>query len=263
MRPDHKKIMIEFTSTDPAICVITLNRPECRNALSGQMLEDFVQILDEIRAESSAKVVLIQGIGAGFCSGIDLKEAATSYETAEKMFAQVVDILVRLRKLRQTVITSASGIAYGGGSAIIAASDIAVASADLKIATPEVKRGFDPVLLFPLFRRKLSDAALRELILTGEPITASRAKEIGLVQYVLDEQSRQDFAIALAEKIVQNEPTAMVNAKLFLNAHDTMLYQLPLEDELRLSLSSHLESWKTQPAQEGVAAFVEKRQPVW
>ena len=255
--------MIEYKHSNPSICVITLNRPESRNALSSKMLDDFVQILDEIRADSATKVLLIEGSGPGFCSGIDLKEAATSFETAEIMFGRIVDILVRLHALKQTVITSAHGIAFGGGSAIIAVSDIVVAATDLKIATPEVKRGFDPVLLFPLFRRKISDAALRELILVGEPIYASRAKEIGLVQYVVEEQTRQDFAMAIAEKITQNESVAMGNAKLMLNANENMSYQILLEEELQLSLRSHLKSWKTKAAQEGVAAFLEKRKPIW
>ncbi len=255
--------MLEFSRYRPEVAVLRFNRPERRNALSLAMLEQMLEHLEALRTDPTARVLLVQGNGATFCGGIDLQEAAQSPETAFAMFEKVTEMILTLRRLPQIVIVSAQGHAVGGGAALIAVGDLTIGDAELRIAAPEVRRGFETVLLFPLFRRKIGDAGLRQLLLTGQSIDAVRAREIGLLQYVVPSEERIARTERLAEEVCEAEPHALKEAKILLTAHENSSFEISLEEELRLSLRSHIESWKTAAAQEGVAAFLEKRRPGW
>ncbi|MGL6193943.1 MAG: enoyl-CoA hydratase/isomerase family protein [Thermoguttaceae bacterium] len=240
----------------PEIAKLTLDRPEKRNALSSEMLSGIIATLKQIGEEQTVQIVILQGNGSGFCSGIDLKEAAISFDKATEMFSQVVELITCIRTLPQIVVAVPHGFAVGGGVALIAASDLVVAESDLKICCPEVKRGFDPVLLFPLLRRKLADSALRELLLTGLPITANRAKEIGLLQYVVSRDEQETFSLNLTKEMLTADAEAVQNAKLMFLANENTQFGLPLVEELRFSLHAHLMSWQSETAQNRVAKFL-------
>lgn len=254
---------VELEFPGARVAVLSLNRPSHHNALSRDMLRKILAILDDLKSDPEHRVLVIEGRGKGFCSGIDLREAARSDDSAEEMFRSVVEILVKIRNLPGIVISSVHGFAYGGGCALIAASDLVVSSPEMQLVSPEVRRGFDPVLLFPLLRRKIGDSGQREMLLAGRPIDAYRAKEIGLIQYILPEEKRFRFVEMLVEELLRNDPLASRNTKRMLIAHENSFYGISLEEELRLSLQSHLESWKSESAREGVRAFLEKREPVW
>ncbi len=235
-----------------------LNRPDSGNALSGEILLRLLEFLEEIERQNEVRILILRGEGKNFCGGIDLREVLESEEKATEMFSQVVKLFVKLRQSPAVVICAAQGGAFGGGAGLIASGDLSIAATDLKLGCPEVLRGFDPVLLFPLFRRKLSDSALRQLLLTGQPIDASRAKEIGLVQYVVEKESLQTSAFKLAEQIRKADPNAVRQAKLMLSANERTMYGISLEDEFQQSLQVHLASWKTETAQERVRDFFRK-----
>lgn len=242
--------MIHLHHHCPQIAVLTLDHVQRCNALSKQMLKRFLEILRDLKHDPTLRVLLLQGEGRMFCSGIDLKEAKESPENAAEMFHDVVQIFIQLRQFPQIVLSAVHGGAYGGGTALIASSDFVLAADDLKLATPEVLRGFDPVLLFPLLRRKLSDSALRQLLLTGEPVDAVRAKEIGLVhEIVTDGKNLREEAIGKAETLCRTNSKAAQSAKLMLAAHENQLFPMTLEEEMRFSLSAHLKSWKELLAQ--------------
>ena len=246
---------MEFSRISDEIAVITLDRPDCGNALSEEVLIRFEETLRKIHENERNRVLILRGTGKHFCGGIDLREAIESFEKASSMFSRVAKILVQLRQIPSVTLASVHGGAFGGGAALIACCDLAVAADDLKLGCPEVLRGFDPVFLFPLFRRKLTDSTLRQLLLTGLPIDAVRTKEIGLVHHVVEKEKTWDFSRDLAEKICQCEPNAVRNAKLLLTAHEYRMYGISLEEELQLSFQSHIESWKTDAAQERVRNF--------
>lgn len=254
---------ILFERPRTSLALVTLNRPERFNALSGEMLREFLKTLDAIAAGPGHRVLLIRGNGKGFCSGIDLQECSTSEEAAEEMFRHVTEIILKIRRLPGLVVSSVHGGAYGGGSAIVAASDLALCSEGTKFGTTETRLGFDPVLLFPLFRRKLTEAPLKELLLAGRSIDAHRARDIGLVQYVVEETEREDFTRDLIRDVLRTEKNATQNAKWMLQANENTIYGISFEEELTLSLQAHLESWRTLEAYEGVRAFLEKRNPSW
>lgn len=240
---------------------LTLNRPERSNALSLDLLERFTGVLDEIKANSKLRTVLLKAEGRNFCGGLDLKEAADSDENARKMPKLVADILVKIRTLPQIVVTLARGAARAGGGAIIAASDLVVATKDFNIAFPEVRRGLEPMLLFPLLRRKLSCSALSELLLTGNAIDASRSLQLGLVHHVAENGCEDDIVGKLIEKIHCTDRNAVWTAKELILVHETTAAGCSLENEFAQSLENHLASWFSLSGREGVAAFLEKREP--
>ncbi len=240
-----------------------LSRPERSNAFSLDLLREFSRRLDEIRADRSRLVLFISAEGKNFCGGLDLAEASESDENAREMPKLVVEILSKLRRLPQVVVTAVQGAVRAGGAALMAASDLVVAAEDFNVAFPEVKRGLEPVLLFPLLRRKLSASALSELLLTGNPVDAQRARQLGLVHHVVPNGRQQEVALELAEEICRNAPSTIRTAKELILVHETTQAGCSLEEEFEQSLENHILSWHSPAAREGVAAFLEKRPPVF
>ncbi|MGL6225478.1 MAG: enoyl-CoA hydratase/isomerase family protein [Thermoguttaceae bacterium] len=254
---------ILFSRRSPEIAEWTFNRPDSHNAFSGRMLEEVAQCLENIENDPQIRVLVLQGNGPTFCAGIDLKEAATNSKTAFSMFEKMVRFVARLRRLPFLVLSSAHGSAIGGGSAMLAASDMVLLDSQTQVASPDVRRGFEPLLFFPLFRRKLNDAALRQFLLTGLPLDAFRAKEIGLAQVVVEPNQRAEVTLKWAKQLCEGERNAVMQGKQLLAVAENTTLGITLEEELDLSLQSHFSSWNSPTAREGVAAFLEKRQPVF
>lgn len=238
-----------------------MNRPERSNAFSLALLRELWHRLDDIGGDSEVRILILQAEGKNFCGGLDLAEAAESDEKARIMPKLVVEILAKIRKTPQIVVAAVQGAARAGGGALVAACDLVVASENFNIAFPEVHRGLEPVLLFPLLRRKLSVSALNELLLTAQPIDAVRARQLGLVHHVVDDGRQRDAALELAEKILDADADSLRTAKELIYVHETQLGGCSLEDEFARSYENHVTSWFSASGQEGVAAFLEKRKP--
>ena len=248
-------------SVSPSVVRLTLNRPERSNAFSLELLRQFVEELDSFAVPSTVRGVILTAAGKNFCGGLDFHEAIRS-DDVRLMSLLVVEILAKLRRLPQIVVAVAHGAARGGGAALLLAADFVVAADDLTIGFPEVRRGLEPLLLFPLLRRRCDGGALREMLIPGLPINAEKAERFGLVHRIvpLDEEKRQTET--LVEEILRGETVAVRTAKEAIIAHETELYG-PLEEEFALALESHLVSWQSPAAREGVAAFLEKREPAF
>ena len=145
-----------ITKIDTQIVTLTLNRPERCNAFSEEMLTLLLERLAEIAADPGCLVVLLQGAGKAFCSGLDLAEAmqenmkSGTVSLPHRPATMVADVLIQLRRMPQIVIASVHGSAFGGGGALVAASDLVVAADGFKMGFPEVRRGLEPALLIPL-----------------------------------------------------------------------------------------------------------------
>lgn len=252
---------IRFYRDDKNFVSLILNRPERSNALSLDLLRRFSEYLDEIRDDSRYGVLLLRAEGKNFCGGLDLKEATQSDENARLMPTLVVEILAKLRRLPQVVVTEAQGAARAGGGALIAASDLVVATEDFNIAFPEVRRGLEPMLLFPLLRRKLSTSALSELLLTGDPVNAQRALQLGLVHRIVQRSVGGALEEGYVSDILNADPKAVRTAKEMILVHENAAAGCSLEEEFAQSLENHLASWCSPSGREGVAAFLEKREP--
>jgi len=281
---------ILLTEHSSEIVTLTLNRPERCNAFSLNMLEQFHSHLCRLERDRQRRVVILRGAGKMFCSGMDLAEAAENTLPEEieqaknpetfpwrkshqhKIASFVAEIFVQLRRMPQIVICAPHGFACGGGGGLIAASDLVVAADDLKIMFPELKRGLKPVLLFPLLRRKLSDSALRWMVLTGTAIDAQCTRKFGLVHDIVRPDMLDEAALSLARDVCLGEPETVHHAKQQMQSpgtgHDivkpNMLCDFELfKEEMQQAVEQHTRSWFSVSAQEGVAAFLEKRLPEW
>lgn len=268
---------LRLTEIKPGVWEIILNRPERRNAFSSTMLRLFAESLERIRTDAGARILVLRGMGTLFCGGLDLKEAFSDEKAPEsekygyfggaadfpadlsfRMPARVVEILHRLLTLPQTVFAVAQGGAFGGGAGLLAVSDYVLADSRFRLGFPELRRGLRPSLLHPFLRRKLSESAMKELLLTGEALDAETVKRFGLVQRIEPFERLDEAAGELLERFLAGEPKTAKMAKALLN--ETLI---PPTDEIVAGLFDHWESWKSREAGEGVAAFLEKRPPNW
>lgn len=237
--------------------LITLNRPEVRNAVNDSLARSLAAAVDELDEDSALRVGVLTGAGKGFSAGMDLK-ALTQGETGSapgRGFAGIVE-----HPPRKPMIAAIEGFALAGGLEIALACDLIVASRDAKVGLPEVKRGLVAAAggLLHLPRRVPHHFAF-EMVLTGSMVSAERAERMGLVNMVTAPGQALDQALSLAEEIAANAPLAVEASKRILieqrdwSAGDAWQHQAAFVAAVRAS----------EDCAEGARAFVEKRPPVW
>src|SRR6188472_337893 len=168
----------------PQITVLTLNRPERRNALTIELLSELNAAIKIASDQPQERVIILRGAGAAFCTGLDLKEAADqtkAHATAE----MVANTLITISQTRLVTIAAVHGAAVAGGAGIMSACDFVVAAEGTKIGYPETRRGLVAGLVLTFLRRQLRERDIRELLLGAELIDAKRALEMGLVNRVV------------------------------------------------------------------------------
>ncbi len=242
----------------PGLALATLNRPERRNALCIELLESLCKNVENLAAESSTRVLILRGEGPIFCSGLDLSEASIP-SLVQHSAECVAKVLQLMRKTRLVTIAAAHGGAYAGGAGLMASCDMAIGTTDLQIGFPEAQRGLLPALICGVLSPKIREGDLRELFLVGNSIDAVRAQQIGLLQRVVDRNELLEEAIQTALGVLAGGPRTIEATKALLNqaylANDSTSTQRMLE--------IHLGARHSPEAQEGLAAFVEKRRPNW
>src|SRR5213078_1320602 len=175
-------VLIEKQS--PQITVVTLNRPQRRNSLTIELLNELVASIKVASDQADERVLILRGSGAAFCTGLDLKEAADQ-KKAHMTAEMVANTLVAISQTRLVTIAAVHGAAVAGGAGIMSACDFVVAAERTKIGYPEVRRGLVAGLVMTFLRRQIGERNMRELLLGSELIYAERANEIGLVNRVV------------------------------------------------------------------------------
>ena len=242
----------------PGVVELVLNRPGRRNALTVALMGAIVDAIKGLSADESARVLILRGAGPVFCAGLDLNEASDP-ALAESGAEGVARMLAALAATSLITIAVAHGVAAAGGAGLLAACDFAVASEELKIVFPEVRRGLVPALVATVLRKKLKDADLRELFLLAEPIDAARARSMGLVSRVVAAGMARAEADRLAALILEGAPRAVRSTKALL----AELVSAAGGDAVRIALDYHIRARIDPEAREGLAAFLEKRPPDW
>ena len=243
-----------------AICILTLDRPEQRNTLTQAMMAALGRALLEAESDPEVRVALLTGSGRTFCAGLDLREfgeqGAGDPERDEGAGAGYLKLLHG--ELAVPVVGAANGTAVAGGLELLLGCDLIVASDQAKFGLPEAKRGLVPGGNGTLLGARIPTAVALELLLTGEPVSAQRAYEVGLVNRVTPADQVLETALALAERIAANGPLAVRTAK--------QLVQLAASD-LAAARRRILEVvpgiFASEDAREGARAYLEKRAPVW
>jgi methylglutaconyl-CoA hydratase len=249
-------VLIEKES--PQTTVVTLNRPERRNALTLELLTELYAAIQLASDQPAQRVLILRGAGAAFCTGLDLKEAADStkaHATAE----MVANTLVAISQTRLVTIAAVHGAAVAGGAGIMSACDFIVAAERTKIGYPEVRRGLVAGLVMTFLRRQVGERNMRELLFSGELIDAARAKEIGLVNRIVAPDDVMNEAQKFAASVLQGAPGALAQTKRLV---EELWWRLVKED-VDVALRYHMQARESDEAREGIAAFNEKRKPNW
>jgi methylglutaconyl-CoA hydratase len=238
--------------------VIRLNRPEKRNALSCVLMKELVSAIDAVMDSPDQRAIVFLAEGPVFCAGLDLNEL-TDQSKAKESASLLSTLLKRIHTFPITTICGVHGSAMAGGAALMACCDIVLSEEDASIGFPEVRRGIVAGFVSAILSRQLRQRDIKELLLIGEPVTASRAREMGLVTRVVPKGTLHESMDELVEKVLKGAPQTMRLSKGLLEKLDPS----PLEQSWAVAESFHLQSRASGEAKEGVQAFLEKRQPRW
>lgn len=239
---------------------LTLDRPERRNALSRELIHRLTGALLELATDEAARVVVLAANGPAFCAGHDLAEMTGRTEDEyRELFAACSRVMLGLRRLPQPVIARVHGTATAAGCQLVAACDLAVAAEGATFATPGVKIGlFCTTPMVPLVRAVPAKAAL-EMLLTGAPISAERAKKLGLVNRVVPADQLDAAVAEWTGAVLASSPAVVrLGKRAFYDLHD-----LPEEEAYRRAVEVMTANALRHDAQEGIAAFLQKRPPEW
>lgn len=250
--------VVQVERQSPQITVVTLNRPERRNALTLELLTELCAAVTVTSEQPEQRVLILRGAGAAFCTGLDLKEAADqtkAHATAE----MVANTLITLSQTRLVTIAIVHGAAVAGGAGIMSACDFVVAAERTKLGYPEVRRGLVAGLVMSFLRRQVGERNMRELLFGAELIDAARAKEIGLVNRVVAQGEVMHEAQKFAASVLQGAPGALAQTKRLVEE----LWWHSVKDDVDIALKYHMQARESDEAREGIAAFNEKRKPNW
>src|SRR5207244_4044188 len=236
-------VLIEKQS--PQITVVTLNRPQRRNSLTIELLNELVASIKVASDQADERVLILRGSGAAFCTGLDFKEAADQ-KKAHMTAELVAKALVTLAETRVVTIAAVHGAAVAGGAGIMSACDFVVAAKKTKIGYPEVRRGLVAGLVMTFLRRQVGERNLRELVLGGELIDAARAKEIGLVNRVVEPDELMNEAIEFADSVLQGAPNAIGQTKRLIEE----LWSSSVKEDVDRALKHHLQARESDEARE-------------
>lgn len=241
----------------PQVTLLTLNRPERRNALTIELMSELTSAIENAATDPAQRIVILRGAGKAFCTGLDLGEAVKHdpHETAEA----VAKMLLAIAETRLVTIAQVHGAAVAGGAGVMSACDFVIAGDHTKIGYPEVRRGLVAGLVMTFLRRQLRERDLRELLLASELITAHRAYEIGLVNRVVPVTELESEAQKIVTSVLQGAPGAISNSKRLMEE----LWSTSVRQDIELALRHHLDARESPEAREGIAAFNEKRPPNW
>lgn len=246
-----------FDAREDGIAVITINRPDQRNALTAEVREGLRTAWQRFEADDALRIAILTGSGdKAFCAGGDLKEMVEARMTVppRDMFALPYDTI----ELSKPTIAAVNGVAFAGGWMIAQACDLCVASTSAKFAITEVKVGRGSPWAAPLIHM-IGQRIFMEIVLTGKPIDAARAYEIGLVNRLAEPGAVLDAAIELAREVLEGAPLSVKAAR------ETVMLSTEMGRSAALDAArtAHEQTYNSLDAQEGPRAFAEKRKPVW
>jgi methylglutaconyl-CoA hydratase len=254
-------VTILVTDVD-GVRMITLNRPERRNAMTPEMQQELIVAMEEAAA-SDCSVVVFAGAGEAFCAGLDLtslqgmndKSAAEFTADAER----IAKMFRTLYELPKPTIAVVHGAAVAGGTGLATMCDFTLAAPGVKFGYTEVKIGFVPAVVSAFLVLQIGEKAARDLLLTGRLFTSEEAERLGLVNEVVPPEQLTARTLELVGLLRANSPEALSATKRLLSAQN----KIWLDKAIAEALAANAEARETHDFREGVAAFLEKRKPVW
>ncbi len=256
---DFKTILLEQSG---GIATITLNRPEKRNAISYELMDDLARALDQVAA-SDAQVLIITGAGKAFCAGMDLdnlkaligrtqQESIRDSEAMARLFRSVYDFPV-------PTIAAVNGAAIAGGAGIATLCDFTLASENSSFGYTEVRIGFVPAIVSTFLIRQIGEKNARGLLLTGRIISPQEALRFGLINEIVPLDRLTEHAHHLAAELMANSPASLKSTKALLSGY----IKDQLDKDVAEAIAGNAAIRQTADFREGITAFLEKRKPRW
>ena len=257
MQVELKHLLVEDAL--PAV-LITLNRPEQRNALSMPLMGELTEELERQSARPEVRAIVLRASGPAFSAGHDLKELVDrSLEEEQAIFDACTRMMETIQRIPQPVVAAVQGIATAAGCQLVATCDLAIASETARFATPGVKIGLFCSTPMVAVSRNIGRKRALEMLLTGRPIDAHTAADWGLVNRVVPAAELDAAALELVTQIASASPlTLKIGKQAFYRQID-----VAQDEAYRLMSQTMAENAMTCDAQEGMSAFLEKRQPTW
>jgi methylglutaconyl-CoA hydratase len=244
------------------VASLTLNRPEKRNAISFELIDDLLRALDEVAA-SEAMILILTGAGKAFCSGMDLENLKMLIGRSPEQNVQDSQTMVRLfRSLYEfpkPTIAAVNGAAIAGGTGLALLCDFTLATPDAKFGYTEVRIGFVPAIVSTFLLRQIGEKHARDLLLTGRIFSADEAARLGLITEIVPADQLMTRAGELASLLLENSSASLLATKKLLNDHARAEIDAQIEEAVRCNAAIRL----TADFREGISSFLEKRKPVW
>jgi methylglutaconyl-CoA hydratase len=240
------------------IARVTLNRPEKRNALDGELIHEIKDAVQACTDDATVRVVVLAGAGADFCSGADLSGLQKTFEAGplENMAdaRKMADLFVDMRKHRCPIIAAVRGRALAGGCGLATAADIILAAESAQFGYPEVNIGFIPAMVMAILRRSVSEKRAFELITTGEIVTATAALEYGMINRVFADETFDIDVDAFASKLASKSASAVSLSKNLLYHMDTLGFEAAIEAGVQANAIARM----TDDCRRGIERFLKK-----
>jgi methylglutaconyl-CoA hydratase len=255
----YRTVQLDF---QPPLATITLNRPEKRNAINYELIEEILAALEEV-APTQARVLILTGAGPAFCSGMDLdvlkgltgrapKENLKDSETMAQLFRAIYEFPI-------PTIAAVNGPAIAGGAGLATLCDFTLAVPEGKFGYTEVRIGFVPAIVSTFLLRQVGEKQARELLLTGKIISADEAFRIGLINEIVPAHRLADRAKELALQLAENSPASLRATKQLLRD----LTRKEVSSQVEMAVQANAAIRNTEDFREGISSFLEKRKPKW
>ncbi len=247
---------------DARVATITLNRPDKRNAISFELIDDLLQALEEV-AKSDALVVILTGAGKAFCSGMDLDNLKGLLGRSPEQNLQDSQTMVRLFRalyeFPKVTIAAVNGAAIAGGTGLALLCDFTLAVPEAKFGYTEVRIGFVPAIVSTFLLRQVGEKQARDLLLTGRLFGADEAARMGLINEIVPPENLMTRTRELAALLMENSPASLRATKQLLTQHA----RAEIDSQIDAAVRENAAIRNTADFREGISSFLEKRKPTW
>ena len=252
---------IKVKNLTGGISIITINEPKTYNSLSFKNLNDLLKVLKKLDSNKNVKVIILEGSGKGFSAGHNLKEVKSlkKKNKYQKLFNLCSKVMLQIVEGRKPVIAKVHGAAFAAGCQLVASCDLAYSSNDALFATPGVNIGLFCSTPMVAVSRKINRKSMMEMLLTGEPIKANFAKELGLINDHYSKKRLNKEVLKIAKKIAsKSNLTIKIGKQAFYKQ-----LEMPLSKAYSYTSKMMTINMMAMDAREGISAFLEKRKPNW
>ena len=252
---------IKVKNLSSGISIVIINEPKTYNSLSVQNLTDLIKVFKKLDRDKKTKVIIIEGSGKGFSSGHNLKEVKNLKvrDKYQKLFNLCSKLMLQIVEGKKPVIAKVHGAAYAAGCQLVASCDLAYSTRDALFATPGVNIGLFCSTPMVAVSRKINRKPMMKMLLTGEPIKANYAKEIGLINDYFSKSKLNSETLKIAKKIAsKSNLTIKIGKQAFYKQ-----LEMPLRKAYSYTSKMMTLNMMAMDAKEGISAFLEKRQPNW